>query len=139
MLLNNKLLGKCWHGRHPWIRLAVECESMVDKGISYIFSLGTAYDISSMESIGNYSIVFVDRKGMPPKFFYLYLFRFELWHLYKSLLPFIGQKSSCGEPRTRKSVGYFIFPHKTSTSLTIPSGVMVSLLASLIVTSMSSI
>ena len=49
--------------------------------------MGTAYDISSMESIGNYSVVFVDRKSMPPKMFYLYLFRFELWHLYKSLLP----------------------------------------------------
>ena len=40
-----------------------------------------------MESIGNYSIVFVDRKSMPPRMFYLYLFRFELWYLYKSLLP----------------------------------------------------
>ena len=49
------------------------------------------------------------------------------------------QKSSCGEPRTRKSVGYFTFPHKTPTSLTIPTGDIVSLLASLIVTSMSSI
>ena len=49
----------------------------------------------------------------------------------------MGQKSSCGEPRTRKSVGYFIFPHKTSTSLTIPIGDIVSILASLIVTSMS--
>src|SRR6266516_7915121 len=65
----------------------MECESMVKKGINFIFCLGTAYDISSMESIGNYSIVFVDRKGMPPKMFYLYIFRFELWHLYKSLLP----------------------------------------------------
>ena len=57
----------------------------------------------------------------------------------KRLAKIMGQKSSCGEPRTRKSVGYFIFPHKASTSLTIPSGVMVSLLASLIVASMSSI
>ena len=69
MLSNNKFLGKCWYGRHPWIRLAVECESMVEKGINFIFCLGTAYDISSMESIGNYSIIFVDRKGMPPKMF----------------------------------------------------------------------
>ena len=60
---------------------------MVEKGINFIFCLGTAYDISSVESIGNYSIVFVDRKSMPPKMFCLYLFRFELWHLYKSLLP----------------------------------------------------
>ena len=47
----------------------------------------TAYVISSMESIGNYSIIFVDRKSMPPKMFYLYFFRFELYHLYKSILP----------------------------------------------------
>ena len=87
MLSTNKLLGKCWYGLHPWIRLAVECGRMVEKGINFIFCLGTAYDISSMESIGNYSIVFVDRKNMPTKMFYLYLFRFELWHLYKSLLP----------------------------------------------------
>src|SRR5215216_790782 len=87
MLSNNKFLGKCWYGRYPWIRLAMGCESMGEKGINFIFCLGTAYDISSMESIGNYSIVFVDRKSMPPKMFYLYLFRFELWQLYKSLLP----------------------------------------------------
>ena len=49
-------------------------ESMVEKGIKFIFCLGTACDISSMGSIGNYSIVFVDRKSMPPKMFYLYLF-----------------------------------------------------------------
>ena len=77
MLSNNKFLGKCWYGGQPWIRLAMESESMVEKGINFIFCLGTAYDISSMESIGNYSIVFVDRKGMPPKMFYLN-FHFEL-------------------------------------------------------------
>ena len=87
MLSNNKFLGKCSYGWHPWIRLAVECESTVEKGINFIFCLGTAYDISSMESVGKYSIIFVDSKGMPPKMFYLYFFRFELWHLYKSQLP----------------------------------------------------
>ena len=87
MLSNNKFLGKCWYGRHPSIRLAVECESMLEKEINFIFYLGNAYDISSMESIGKYSAVFIDRKSMPPKMFYLYFFRFELWHLYKSLLP----------------------------------------------------
>ena len=74
MLSNNKFLGKCWYGRHPWIRLAMESESMVEKRIHFNFCLGTAYDISSMESIGNYSIILVDRKSMPPKMFYLYLF-----------------------------------------------------------------
>ena len=80
MLSNNKLLGKCWYGRHTWIRLAVECESMVEKGINFILCLGIAYDVSSMESIGNYSIIFVYGKSMPPKIFYLSFF--ELWHLY---------------------------------------------------------
>ena len=67
MLSNNKFLGKCWYGRHPWIRLAMESESMVEKGINFIFCLGTAYDISNMESVGNYSVVFVDGKSMPLK------------------------------------------------------------------------
>ena len=53
MFSNNKCLGKCWYGGHSWIRLAMESESMVEKGINFIFYLGTAYDISSMESVGN--------------------------------------------------------------------------------------
>ena len=51
MLSNNKFLGKCWYGGHPRIRLAMEGESMVEKGINFIFYLGTAYGISSMESV----------------------------------------------------------------------------------------
>ena len=46
-------LAKCWYRGHPWIRLAVECESMVEKGINFIFCLGTTYDISGMESVGS--------------------------------------------------------------------------------------
>ena len=87
MLSNNKFLGKCWYGRNPWIRLAMDCERMVEKGIKCIFYLGTAYDISSMESVGNYSVVFVDGKSMPHKIFLPLNLSFELWHLYKSLLP----------------------------------------------------
>ena len=78
MLSNNYFLGKCWYGGHPWIRLAMESESMVEKGINFNFCLGTAYDISSMESIGNFSIILVDRKRMPPKMFLSLNFRFEL-------------------------------------------------------------
>ena len=87
MLSNNKFLGKCWYGGHPWIRLAMESESMVEKGINFIFCLGTAYDISSMESVGKYKSFLLVGKAYLPKCFYLYVFRFELWHLYKSLLP----------------------------------------------------
>ena len=50
-IITTKFLGKCWYGRHPWIRLAMEIERMVEKGINFIFFLGTAYDISSMEII----------------------------------------------------------------------------------------
>ena len=53
MLSNNKFLGKCWYGGHPWIRLAMESESMVKRGINFIFGLGTAYYIFSMESVEN--------------------------------------------------------------------------------------
>src|SRR4051812_2591919 len=35
------------------------------------------------------------------------------------------EKLSCTEPSTRKSVGYFTFPQRTSTSLTIPTGEIV--------------
>ena len=87
MLSNNKFLGKCWYGGHPWIRLAMESESMVEKGINFIFCLGTAYDISSMETVGNSKSFFVGGKSMPLKMFLPLNFCFELWHLYKSLLP----------------------------------------------------
>ena len=87
MLSNNKFLGKCWYGRHLWIRLAMDSERMVEKGINFILCFGTAYDLYSMESIGNNLIIFLTGKACHPKCFYLYLFHFELWHLYKSLLP----------------------------------------------------
>ena len=49
--------------------VGMESESMVEKGINFYFCLGTAYDISSIESIGNFLIVLIDRKSMPPKMF----------------------------------------------------------------------
>src|SRR4051812_441705 len=49
--------------------------------------------------------------------------------LRKGLPKIIGQKLSCTEPSTRKLVGYFTFPHRTSTSLTIPTREIVSLFA----------
>ena len=53
MLSNNKFLGKCWYGGHPWIRLAMESERMVEKGINFIFCLGIAYNVFSMEDVRN--------------------------------------------------------------------------------------
>ena len=60
---------------------------MVEKGINFIFCLGTAYDISSMESVGNSKSFSLVGRIHLPKCFYLSIFRFELRHLYKSLLP----------------------------------------------------
>ena len=127
MLFNNKFLGKCWYGRHPWIRLAMDCERMVEKGINFILCLGTAYDVSSMESIGNSkTFSLVGRIHLLKKL--SQIFCFELWHLYKSLLPsakglsftfmylllckesklfslflfiFLFWQASCGEERSR--------------------------------------
>ena len=92
MLSNNKFLGKCWYGRHPWIQFAMESESMVEKGINFIFYLGIAYDISSMESIGNFSIFLVDRKSMPPKTF------LSLSFLLSALAPLQIPTSLCEGP-----------------------------------------
>ena len=74
MLSNNKFLGKCWYGGHPWIRLAMEGESMVEKGINFIFYLGTAYDISSMESVGSSKSFSLVGKLCLSKCFYLSIF-----------------------------------------------------------------
>src|SRR4051812_3757812 len=49
--------------------------------------------------------------------------------LRKGLPKIIGKKLSCIEPITRKSVGYFTFPRRTSTSLNIPTGETVCLFA----------
>ena len=46
----------------PW-----KVKVMVEKGINFIFCLGTAYDVSSMESVGMLQVVFVGRKSMPLK------------------------------------------------------------------------
>ena len=50
----------------------MESESMMEKGINFIFCLGTAYDVSSMESVGMLQVVFFGGKSMPLKnIFYL--------------------------------------------------------------------
>ena len=74
MLSNNKFHGKCWYGGHPWIQLAMESESMVEKGINFIFCLGTAYDISSMESVGSSKSFLLVGKVCLSKCFYLTIF-----------------------------------------------------------------
>src|SRR3954470_5781563 len=51
--------------------------------------------------------------------------------VFKNGLPkIIGQVLLTAEPSTRKLAGYLVLPHKTSTSLAIPRGKIVSLLAS---------
>ena len=53
--------GTCGYGQ-PW-----KVKVMVEKGINFIFCLGTAYDVSSMESVGMLQVVFIGRKSMPLK------------------------------------------------------------------------
>ena len=79
MLSNNKFFGKCWYGRHPWVRLAMESESYAEKGINFIFCLGTAYDVSSMESVGMLQVIFVGRKSLPLE--NNFISQFKLWAL----------------------------------------------------------
>ena len=74
MLSNNKFLGKCWYGGHSWIRLALESERMVEKGTNFIFCLGTAYGISSMESVRNSESFSLVEWIHLPKCFYLKFF-----------------------------------------------------------------
>ena len=47
---------------------------MVEKGINFIFCLGTAYDISSMESVGMLQVVFIGGMDTPPKMFLSLIF-----------------------------------------------------------------
>ena len=60
----------------PW-----KVKVIVEKGINFIFYLGTAYDVSSMESVGSSKLILLVGKVCLPKCFYLEVFRFELWHL----------------------------------------------------------
>jgi hypothetical protein len=87
MLSNNKFPGKCWYGRYPWIRLAVECEKLVEKWINFIFCLGTPMIYLAWKVFGTTRSFSLTRKACLSKYFYLLFFCFELWHLYKSLLP----------------------------------------------------
>ena len=65
----------------------MESESIVEKGINFNFCLGTAYDISSMESVGNSKSFLLVGKVCLSKIILSLNLSFELWHLYKSLLP----------------------------------------------------
>ena len=40
MLSNNKFLGKCWYGGHPWLRLAMESEIYGGKRNKLYFPFG---------------------------------------------------------------------------------------------------
>ena len=53
------------------------------KEINFIFCLGTAYDVSSMENIGNSRSFSLTRKACLSKYFYLFNFSFELWHIWQ--------------------------------------------------------
>ena len=72
MLSNNKFIGKCWYGGQPW--KVLESESMVEKGINFIFCLGTAYDISMHGKYWELKVVFVGGMDTPPKMFLSLIF-----------------------------------------------------------------
>ena len=56
----------------------MESESMVEKGINFNFCLGTAYDVFSMESIGNSKSFSLTGKVYLPKLFLSLSLSFEL-------------------------------------------------------------
>ena len=68
-LITTKFLGKCWFGGHPWIRLAMDCERNGGKEINFTFCLGTTYDVSSMENIGNSRSFSLTGKACLSKYF----------------------------------------------------------------------
>ena len=86
-VVNNKFLDKCWYGRHLWIRLAMDCERMVEKEINFILCLGTSYDLSSMEDIRNSWSFSLTGKACLSKLILSLNLSFDLQHFYKSLLP----------------------------------------------------
>ena len=86
MLSNNKFLGKCWYGRHLWIRLAMESESMVEKGINFISVWEPPMAYLAWKVFGTLRR-FRWWDGYTSQNVFISIFRFELWHLYKSLLP----------------------------------------------------
>jgi len=60
---------------------------MVEKRINFLFCLGTANDVSSMESVEISKSFSLVGKVCLSKIFLSLNLSFELWHLYKSLLP----------------------------------------------------
>ena len=60
---------------------------MVEKGINFIFCLGTTYGISMHGKYWELQVIFIGGMDTPPKMFLSQVFRFELRRLYKSLLP----------------------------------------------------
>ena len=74
MLSNNKFLRKCWYGRYPWIRLAMECERMVENGINFIFCLGTAYIYLAWKVLGITRSFSLTGKACHPKCFFSIFF-----------------------------------------------------------------
>jgi len=75
MYSNNKFLGKCWYGGHPWIWLAFESESYGGKRNKLYFSVWEPPMIYlCMESIGNSKLFSLVGWIHLPKCFYLYFF-----------------------------------------------------------------
>ena len=73
--------------RHPLFRASHGLMIVGGGGVKTLpFYLGTAYNVCSMEDIGNSWLLCWQWKHTSQNYFHLY-FKTELWHLYKSLLP----------------------------------------------------
>ena len=84
---NNKIPWKVMVWRAPVDTASHGLWKNGGKEINFTFCLGTAYDVSSMEDIGNSRSFSLTGKACLSKYFYLSNLSFELWHISKSLLP----------------------------------------------------
>ena len=83
---DNKFLRKCWYGRHPWIRLAMDCERMMESKWTLFFICEPPIMCLAWKILGTFGRSVV-RKSMPLQIILSLNLSIELWHLCKSLLP----------------------------------------------------
>ena len=85
MLSNNKFLGKCWYGGHPWIRLAMESESNGGTRNKLYFLFGNRLWCIYHGKCWMLQVIFVGRKSMPLK--NNFISQFKLWALALLQIP----------------------------------------------------
>ena len=80
---NNKIPWKVMVWRAPVDTASHGLWKNGGKEVNFTFCLGTAYDVSSMENIGNSRSFSLTGKACLSKYFYLFNFSFELWHIWQ--------------------------------------------------------